>query len=63
MGPEKKVSHLNSQMKSMAQLGQKLSLRNVPQLTFTLDHSIEHGARINQILSDLDIPEDFQDEY
>jgi ribosome-binding factor A len=45
------------------ELGQKLSLRNVPQLTFTLDHSIEHGARINQILSDLDIPEDSQDEY
>jgi hypothetical protein len=25
---------------------------------FQLDHSIEHGARINQILSDLNISED-----
>ena len=40
------------------ELGQRLKLRNVPELTFELDHSIEHGARINQILSDLDIPED-----
>jgi ribosome-binding factor A len=40
------------------ELGQRLNLRNVPQLVFQLDHSIEHGARINQILSDLNISED-----
>ena len=44
------------------ELGQKLSLRNVPELMFELDRSIEHGARINEILSGLDIPEDDGDE-
>ena len=40
------------------ELGQRLSLRNVPELVFHLDHSIEHGAKINRLLSELDIPED-----
>jgi len=40
------------------ELGQSLSLRYTPELLFELDKSIEHGARINTILHDLDIPED-----
>ena len=32
-------------------LGQKLSLRYTPELIFELDNSIEHGAHINQIMS------------
>ena len=40
------------------ELGHRLSLRNTPELTFILDHSIEEGAHINDILSKLDIPED-----
>jgi len=40
------------------ELGQRLRLRNVPELVFELDRSMEHGAHINEILSGLDIPED-----
>ena len=40
------------------ELGQTLSLRYTPELQFELDKSIEHGARINTMLNDLDIPED-----
>ena len=41
-----------------SELGRSLSLRNTPELIFELDNSIERGARINDILSDLGIPED-----
>ncbi len=37
------------------ELGQRLRLRNTPELTFILDHSIEEGAHINSILASLDI--------
>lgn len=40
------------------ELGMRLSLRNVPELIFHLDHSIEEGAHINRIISSLDIKED-----
>ena len=40
------------------ELGQSLNLRFTPELKFELDKSIEQGARINTILSGLDIPED-----
>ena len=40
------------------ELGAALSLRYTPELIFELDHSIEHGAHINQLLSSLDIPSD-----
>ena len=39
------------------ELGHRLNLRNTPELTFTLDRSIEEGAHINRILAELDIPE------
>ena len=39
-----------------------LQLRNTPELVFIEDHSIEHGARIFDILSTLDIPEAEDDE-
>ncbi len=35
------------------ELGHRLSLRNTPELTFILDHSIEEGAHINSILAGL----------
>ncbi len=44
------------------ELGMRLRLRNVPELTFTLDHSIEYGAHISSILAGLDIPEDSEDD-
>jgi len=40
------------------ELGRALSLRHTPQLQFELDESIERGANIASILSDLDIPPD-----
>ena len=44
------------------ELGMRLKLRNVPELTFELDHSIEYGAHISSILAELDIPEDSEDD-
>jgi len=40
------------------ELGQILSLRYTPELIFELDKSIEHGAKINAILSTLEVPGD-----
>lgn len=37
------------------ELGQRLRLRNTPELTFLMDHSIEEGAHINSLLASLDI--------
>ena len=36
------------------ELGEALSLRYTPELIFELDHSIEHGAHINDIIRHLD---------
>jgi len=40
------------------ELGHALKLRHTPQLIFELDKSLEHGAKINSILSELDITPD-----
>lgn len=40
------------------ELANRLSLRHTPELIWTEDHSITYGARILDILSTLDIPED-----
>ena len=39
-------------------LAERLNLRAVPKIIFILDHSIENGARINNILKGLNITED-----
>ena len=44
------------------ELAMRLRIRNIPELVFTVDHSIEHGAHINQLLAGLDIKEDTEDE-
>ena len=44
------------------ELAMRLRIRNIPELVFTVDHSIEHGAHINQLLAGLDIKEDMEDE-
>ena len=36
------------------ELGEALSLRYTPELIFELDKSIEHGAKINRIINDLE---------
>lgn len=40
------------------ELGNSLSLRYTPELVFELDHSIEYGAHINEMISRLDIKDD-----
>jgi len=41
-----------------SELGRALSLRHTPSLHFELDKSLEHGSKINTILSNLDIEAD-----
>ncbi len=40
------------------ELGNSLSLRYTPELVFEVDHSIEYGAHISQVLNSLDIPKE-----
>ena len=42
------------------ELGRRLNLRNTPELTFVLDKSIEHGARMSKILQELIIEDETQ---
>ena len=44
------------------ELGNFMSLRYTPELVFELDHSIEYGAHINQIIENLDIRHDEAEE-
>lgn len=37
------------------ELGSSLNLRYTPELVFEVDHSIEYGAHISQVISSLDI--------
>ena len=40
------------------ELGSVLDLRYTPELVFELDHSIEYGAHINEVINSLDIKQD-----
>lgn len=40
------------------ELGSSMNLRYTPELVFEIDHSIEHGAHISQMISALDIKHD-----
>ena len=40
------------------ELGSSLNLRYTPELIFEIDHSIEHGAEINRLISGLNIREE-----
>jgi len=40
------------------ELGAVLNLRYTPELVFELDHSIEYGAHINEVINSLDIRKD-----
>ena len=44
------------------ELGSSLKLRNTPELSFELDRSIEYGAHINEIISELNIKADGEEE-
>ena len=43
------------------ELASSMNLRYTPELVFELDHSIEYGAHINELLSSLDIRQDEED--
>ena len=43
-------------------LGASLNLRYTPELVFELDHSIEYGAHINEVINSLDIRHDGDEE-
>lgn len=40
------------------ELGNSLKLRNTPELSFEIDHSIEYGAHISELINSLDIRDD-----
>ncbi len=40
------------------ELGSAMNLRYTPELVFEIDHSIEYGAHISQVISSLDIKQD-----
>ena len=40
------------------ELGNTMSLRYTPELVFEVDHSIEYGAHINEVINSLDIKHD-----
>lgn len=40
------------------ELGNSLKLRNTPELSFEIDHSIEYGAHINELISSHDISDE-----
>ena len=44
------------------ELARSMNLRYTPELVFELDHSIEYGAHINELISSLDIRQDEEDE-
>ncbi|MBE7043957.1 MAG: 30S ribosome-binding factor RbfA [Ruminococcaceae bacterium] len=58
MGDEETQKRALQGLKSAAgfvrrEIGHRLSLRHTPEFIFELDHSIEHGAHINQVLNDI----------
>lgn len=44
------------------ELGSAMNLRYTPELVFEVDHSIEYGAHISQVISTLDIKHDEEEE-
>lgn len=58
MGDEQTQKKALEGLKSAAgyvrrELGRHVNLRHTPEILFELDHSIEHGAHINKIISEL----------
>lgn len=43
------------------ELGNAMKLRYTPELVFEVDHSIEYGAHINEVISSLDISDNSAD--
>lgn len=58
MGDEETKKKALAGLKSAAgfirrEIGHRLSLRHTPEMVFEIDHSIEHGAYINEMISSL----------
>ena len=45
------------------ELGNSMKLRYTPELIFEIDHSIEYGAHINEVINSLDIRHDEDEEH
>ena len=45
------------------ELGSSMKLRYTPELIFEIDHSIEYGAHINEVINSLDIRHDEDEEH
>lgn len=43
------------------EVGQRIRVRNVPELKFKWDTTLEAAERINQLIDNLDIPDDIED--
>jgi ribosome-binding factor A len=56
---EEYLARHNGRIRS--QIGQKLRVRNIPELTFKFDPSIEEGIRIEQLLNEIKNSESEQD--
>lgn len=58
MGDEETQKRALQGLKSAAgyvrrEVGRRIDIRHTPEIQFELDHSIEHGAYINKIISEL----------
>lgn len=58
MGSEQEQQKAIEGLKSAAgfvrrEIGHRLKLRYTPEFVFVLDHSIEHGAHINQVIHEI----------
>ena len=51
--PEQQDDGVNVAPWMRRELGNRMKIRNVPQLVFEVDHSIEYGAHINDIINQL----------
>ena len=45
------------------ELGNSMKLRYTPELIFELDHSIEYGAHLNEVINSLEIDHDGDEEH
>ena len=60
---QKKIEEFRRGLKSAGgwlrrELGEVLNLRYTPELVFELDHSIEYGAHISELINSLEIRQD-----
>ena len=58
MGDEETQKNAIAGLKSAAgfirhEIGRRINIRYTPEFVFELDHSIEHGAHINRVLSEI----------